>query len=122
MSRNDSAFYTYGDNGVVWQEEDNPLAVICLGEMRIHAKDTDGSIRVIRYTNQLEEFGITNDEQLAEWSAKGDEVFCWIHNSWFEIYHETDIDFMSGVFDDLEQAIAWAKENKERETNERNNR
>ena len=108
-TRNDSAFHTYGDSDVVWEEDNNPFYVRCVGEMRIHATDKDGDTVVIRYTDRLEDFGIKNDQQLAEWSNKGEEVFSWVNNSWFEIYSTEDPDFVSEPLHDLDEAIGQAK-------------
>jgi CRP-like cAMP-binding protein len=107
--RQDSAFYTYGDNAVVWEEEGKPFYVICSGEMRIHAVTEDGHTEVIRYTNRLEEFGIKTDAQLAEWTDKGEEVFSWVNNSWFEVLHEDDGEFFSEPYHTLDDAIGYAE-------------
>ncbi len=108
--RQDSAFYTYGDSSVVWGEDGNPFYVLCSGEMRIHAKRTadDDHTEVIRYTNRLEEWGITNDADLAKWTDKGEEVFEWVNNSWFEVAHEDEGDFFSEPFHTLDEAIEYA--------------
>jgi len=107
--RQDSAFYTNGDSYVVWEEDKNPFYVMSVGEMRIHATDKSGSPVVIRYTDQLEEFGIKTDKELAEWSEKGEEVFSWVNNSWFEIYSTEDSYFVSEPLHALDEAIAQAK-------------
>jgi hypothetical protein len=108
--RNDSAFYT-NESGVevVWEHESCDYYVVRNGEMRIHATTDDGHIEVIRYTDKLEEFGITNDEQLAEWTDKGEEVFSWQNNSWFEVYTEKDPEFYSEPYHSLEDAIGQAQ-------------
>ena len=105
--RQDSAFYTYGDTSVVWEEEGKPFYVICAGEMRIHATK-DGHTEVIRYTDRLEEFGITNDTDLSSWSDKGEQVFDWVNNSWFEVCHEGEGDFFSEPLHSLDEAIKYA--------------
>lgn len=89
--RNDSAFYTmsadyeilYWDNA----ESENRRFYVCRnGEMRINIrKSLDTEFSVIRYSNDLEEFGITNDAELAEWEDKGEDYFSWENNSWFEV-------------------------------------
>jgi hypothetical protein len=87
----DSAFYT-NESGTedVWDKDPNKrFFVVRAGEMRIHAIK-DGHRVVIRYTDQLRDFGITDDAALAEWSAKDEEVFEWVHNSWFEVYDVRD--------------------------------
>lgn len=108
-TRQDSAFYT-DDNGfqLVWQDKENPFAVYREGEMRINAVK-DGSDFVIRYTEQLEDFGIKTDDQLAEWSAKGEEVFDWVNNSWFVVLHEEDTEWFSEPLHSLDEAIAYAE-------------
>lgn len=111
VTKNDSAFYTNeAGSEVVWEEEGCEYYVVRAGEMRIHAVSESGDEVVIRYTDQLEDFGIKNDQQLSEWSDKGEEVFSWVNNSWFEIYTEKDPDFFSEPLHDLEEAIAQAKE------------
>ena len=110
----DSAFYTNGPGTeVVWEQEGCDYYVVRNGEMRIHATRDDGSIEVIRYTDQLERFGITNDKELAEWTNKGEEVFYWDMNSWFEVYTEKDTEFFSEPIHDLQEAIKFAKEFRE---------
>ena len=106
----DSAFYT-NDAGleVVWEEESFTYYVVRNGEMRIHATNGDGSIEVIRYTDGLKEFGITTDQQLGEWTDKGEDIFSWVNNSWFEVHTEKDLDFYSDSYHSLEQAISHAK-------------
>lgn len=107
-NRQDSSFYT-DEQGtqLVWSREGNPFAVYREGEMRIHAMK-NGHEQVIRYTDRLEEFGITNDKELGEWSAK-EELFDWVNNSWFVVLHETDREWFSEPFHTLDDAIAYAE-------------
>jgi hypothetical protein len=106
--RQDSAFYTFEPgHEVVFQDEENPFFVVRNGDMRIHATKNGHEV-VIRYTDQLEEFGITNDKQLGEWSAKGEEVFSWVNNSWFEVWNDEDEAFDGGVYHELDEAISAA--------------
>ena len=108
--RQDSAFYTDSQGTqTVWSEPNNPFYVVRAGEMRIHATSEDGEEVVIRYTDQLEDFGITNDEELKEWSDKGEDVFSWVNNSWYEIYTDKDPDFFSEPLHELDEAIGQAK-------------
>jgi hypothetical protein len=90
-AKNDSAFYTmsadyeilYWDNA---ESETRRFYVSRNGEMRIYArKNLEDDHTVIRYTDQLEDFGITNDSELREWEDKGEEYFSWVNNSWFEV-------------------------------------
>ena len=84
----DSAFYTYSqDSEIVWSNDPNQrFYVVRAGEMRIHAMKNGHEV-VIRYTDDLEDLGITNDKELGEWSAK-EEMFEWVNNSWFDLYAE----------------------------------
>lgn len=105
--RQDSAFYTMEPgHEVVFQDEENPFFVVRNGEMRIHAIKNGHEV-VIRYTDQLEEFGIKNDKQLGEWSAK-EELFDWVNNSWFEVWSDEDEAFDGGVYHELDEAISAA--------------
>lgn len=118
-TRNDSAFYTNSAGSeVVWEEEGCDYYVVRNGEMRIHAINEQGVAWIIRYTDQLEEFGVKDDKTLEEWSAKGnkyDGIFEWIHNSWFEVYTEKDPEFFSEPIHNLDEAIAYAKESAEKD-------
>lgn len=109
-NRQDSSFYT-DEQGTqfVWGKDENPFSVYREGEMRIHAVNENGNDEVIRYTDQLESFGIKTDKELAEWSAKGEEVFSWVNNSWFVVLHETDTEWYSEPFHTLDDAIAFAE-------------
>jgi hypothetical protein len=104
----DPAFYTYGDTSAVWEEDGNPYIVLCAGEMKIYAIK-DGEEYTLRTTADLASFGITTDAQLAEWMCKGDEVFFWENNSWFEVRNE-DTEEYSEVFHSLDEAVAYARE------------
>lgn len=109
----DSAFYT-NDSGseVVWEDVEQPrFYVIRNGEMRIHAKENanDEHTEVIRYTSDLKSFGITNDELLAEWTDKGEEVFSWVNNSWFEVLDSNDPEYYSEPYHSLADAIGQAQ-------------
>jgi len=112
-ARQDPSFYT-NDAGLelVWADfttgEDPRFRVYRNGEMRIHARHSlDAEYQVIRYTDQLESFGIKTDADLYEWDDKGTEYFDVIDNSWFEVFavNEGDEDF-SEVFHVLDEAIA----------------
>jgi hypothetical protein len=111
--KNDASFYT-NESGVeiVWQEKNCDYYVIRNGEMRIHAVNdlsADKSIQVIRYTDQLERFGINTDSELEEWSRKDEEIFSWVNNSWFEVWTDKNTDFLSDSIHNLSEAIEFAK-------------
>jgi hypothetical protein len=102
MTNQDSSFYT-NQEGVeaVWQEEGNPYYVVRNGEMRIDYNDT-----VIRYTDELKLAGITTDKQVYDLMDDN----CFINNSWFEVWHNTDADYYSEPLHELNEAIKQAKE------------
>jgi hypothetical protein len=116
MTNQDSAFYTdHNTPQMVWRDEANPrFYVVRNGEMRINAIDDKGTRHIIRYTDQLMDFGIKTDEELQTWSDKGntyDGIFEWINNSWFEVWDSTDDengDEISNVYDTLDDAISIA--------------
>lgn len=105
----DSAFYTNeAGTEVVWDNDPNKrFYVVRAGEMRIHATK-DGHTEVIRYTDQLRDFGITDDAALAVWSAKDEEVFSWVNNSWFEVYDANDSYYSSDPLHSLDEAVEFA--------------
>jgi hypothetical protein len=108
--RNDSAFYTNNaGTEVVWEEEGCDFYVVRNGEMRIHYSPDLESVTVIRYTDQLEDVGVKNDEDLEKFTALGEEMFSWVNNSWFEVYTEKDPDYFTEPLHDLEEAIEMAK-------------
>ena len=105
----DSAFYTNeAGTETVWDNcPHKRFYVVRAGEMRIHATK-DGYDTVIRSTGQLEDFGITDDDALAVWSAKGEEVFSWVHNSWFEVYDANDAEWYSDPIHAFDEAVEFA--------------
>ena len=108
--RNDAAFYTnQSDIEIVWQEKTYDYYVVRSGVMRIHATKDNKHIEIIRYTDQLEAFGITTDTELENWASKGEEIFSWQNNSWFEIWNDNDNEFYSEPIHDLSEAIEFAK-------------
>jgi CRP-like cAMP-binding protein len=110
-NKQDSAFYTNSAGSeVVWEHDDKRFYVVRNGEMRIHATDSHGDRVVIRYTDQLEDFGIKNDADLARWSKSDPELFDWVNNSWFEVYDESDPDFFSDPIHELGEAVNYALE------------
>jgi hypothetical protein len=115
--RQDSAFYVNSPSAeTVWEEKGNRFFVVRNGEMRIHAKKNadDEHTEVIRYTDALLNFGIQDEFDLLDWQNKGEEVFCWVNNSWFEIWDSEDTDFFSDPIHSLNEAIELAEKlNKE---------
>jgi hypothetical protein len=114
-ARQDPSFYT-NDAGLelVWADfttgEEPRFRVYRNGEMRIHARHSlDAEYQVIRYTDQLESFGIKTDEELAKWTDKGDEFFYWANNSWFEVWDSNEPDYYSEPYHELKDAIGQAE-------------
>lgn len=106
----DSAFYT-NESGLetVWDKDpNNRFYVVRVGEMRIHAMKNGHEV-VIRYTDDLEDLGITNDKELGEWSAK-EEMFEWVNNSWFEVYDANDTWYFSDPLHSFDEAVKFALE------------
>lgn len=111
MRRQDSSFYHY-ENGseIVWERDEYEFYVVRNGEMRIHYTPDAETEIVIRYTDQLEELGIKTDEDLYKWAnAGGDEVFTFMENSWFEVWHKEDGDYYTDAIHTLDEAIELAK-------------
>ena len=106
----DSAFYTNDSSTeVVWDNDPNKRFYVARsGEMRIHATKDGEHIEVIRYTDQLRDFGIEDDAALAVWSAKDEEVFSWVNNSWFEVYDSKDAEWYSDPIHEFDEAVKFA--------------
>jgi hypothetical protein len=113
MKNQDSAFYTDGaGTQVVWDNKtgNGRFYVVRNGEMRIHARTTlDEEPTVIRYSDQLERFGVKTDADLQAWTDKGDEYFTWVNNSWFEVWDAENPDYYSEVIHELDLAIENAQ-------------
>lgn len=111
MSRQDSSFYTNQAGAeTVWEEQGNPYFVVRNGEMRINYRPDPDNEQVIRYTDRLEAIGVKDDSDLQRFTELGEEVFCWVNNSWFEVWHNTDTDYYSEPLHELNEAIEYAKE------------
>ncbi len=110
----DASFFVNSPSAeTVWENTDSPrFFVVRNGEMRIHAKKEigDDHTEVIRYTDQLRDFGIHTDKQLVEWGDKDEEQFTWVNNPWFEVWDSKDTDYFSEPLFDLDDAIEYAKE------------
>lgn len=109
MVKNDASFYT-NSNSYEYVFEGERFSVIRNGEMRINIRlnETD-EWSILRYTQDLEEWGITTDEQLDSWSEQTG-LFEWWNNSWFEIINNDnacDCDY--GVWETLTEAVEECK-------------
>lgn len=111
-NKQDPAFFTNSaGTEFVWKMPNTErFYVVRAGEMRIHATEASGERIVIRYTDQLEDFGIKTDADLAKWSESDPELFDWVNNSWFEVYDDKDENFPSEPFHTLGDAINYAVE------------
>jgi len=111
----DACFYAWTSEWEnVWQDSTLPEArfyVIRNGEMRIHArKSLDAEYQVLRYTDDLVNFGITTDAELQAFADKGEDYFIWDNNPWFEVCSYKDGDEnLCEVFHDFDEAIAYAE-------------
>ena len=109
MTQNDPVFYVNG-NGYEfvydeWDKVGARYAVIRNGDMRINIRLNEGDEwSVLRYTQDLEKWGIGNDEQLDSWSEQTG-LFEWWDNAWFEIDSDEDTDYESVVYHNLSEAI-----------------
>lgn len=109
MTRNDASFYTNtNEYEVVFEGE--KFEVIRNGEMRINIRRSlNDEWSVLRYTQDLENWGITTDEQLDSWS-EWTGLFEWWNNSWFEIVcREAYCDCDYGVWEKLSEAVEECK-------------
>ncbi len=104
MVRQDASFYTNSnDYEIVFDGE--RFAVIRNGEMRINIrKSVNDEWSVLRYTEDLEGWGITTDEELDKWSEQTG-LFEWWNNSWFEIVDKRDWSGEYDVFEKLSEAV-----------------
>ena len=122
----ESAFYTYSagsENIAEVTHKGRTLYIDRVGDMYLTIPDVPADLdmadpevynqewpeTVIRYTDDLESFGIKTDDQLRaldeRFSKNGYEI--WHNNSWFEVYSQDD-DFGYEVYHELNEAIDFA--------------
>jgi len=71
--------------------------------------DPQGKDHYLRTTQDLAEHGIIDDETLEAFTAKGDEVFHWRMNSWFEIWDDKNQEYLDGeIWHELDEAVERA--------------
>lgn len=118
--RQDPAFYVDGPGQtVVWDgDESGRFYVARCGEMRILYSPNLDSQEVIRYTDDLEAIGVTNDALLEKFTELGEEMFCWIHNAWFEVIDSSDEQDLGEVYHALDEAVERAIHLAERKDSE----
>lgn len=107
----DPAFYQVdNDPQIVW-DDGGRFYVERVGEMRIVYTDPDGKQSILRTTEDLFSIGITTDGELVDYTLKGEDVFSWVHNSWFEIVDREQDEYLDDVYYSIDDAIEAAKEN-----------
>lgn len=107
--RQESAFYQFdNDPQNVWDGNDR-FYVERVGEMRIVYTSPDGKQSILRTTEDLEAISIHTDTDLEAYTSSGDEVFNWIHNSWFEIYDAHKSEYLDEVYHLLDEAVERAQ-------------
>ena len=102
--RQDAAFYA--DSPMqTWvatvEYGDDKLEIWRVGEMKIFRPDDEYAMR---YTDQLFDAGITNDELLY------DPELVWDMNPWFELYHPVSQEWTSVIAHEVYHAVALAGE------------
>jgi len=111
LSRQDAVWYTF-DNDAQWvasvYKNNRSIEIMRCGFMRLWLPDEhDGTL--IRYTDQLIENGITNDEEL-EMAGRGEYPLDWQNNPWFELYDPIANEWLDIITHDVNDAIRLAKE------------
>lgn len=102
--RQDAAFYA--DSPMqTWiatvEYGDDKLEVWRIGEMKIYHPNDEYPIR---YTDQLFDAGITNDELLSNPELE------WDMNPWFELFHPVSQEWTSVVAHDVRDAVEYASQ------------
>jgi len=109
--RQDSCFYADGSGATTaWYDECCDYYVISAGVMDIRYTAPDGTEHRIYDTGTLDSLGFDTDSKIAEMESKGEEVWSWVNNNWFEVYSDTDLDYYSEPIDTIDNAIAYAIE------------
>jgi hypothetical protein len=124
--REDSAWYTYGnghDLVAYVMKGEREIAIYADGEMNISVmeKSDNGYSEMgrIRYSDDLPQYGITEDDDLwglepvlDEYDLSGPNkagfYFRIHHNSWFDLYESQDGEHLDAVCHTLTEAIAEA--------------
>jgi len=108
MDKNDAAFYV-NDNNYEIVFECGRFAVIRNGDMRINIRlNKSDEWSALRYTQDLEKWGITTDEQLNSWAEQSD-LFEWWDSPWFEVVDKNDLNADSDVIHELFVAVDECK-------------
>lgn len=107
MARNIEAGFFVDCDGGQFVIHGSPFSVIRNGDMRVNVRrNKSDDWTVLRYTSDLEAWGITTDEQLLSWE-NNPSLFEWDNNPWFEIVCEVDETwggFEGDVYENLREA------------------
>ncbi len=107
--RQDSCFYSDGSGATTaWYDDCCDYYVVACGVMDIRYTDPDGNEHRIYSTKTLDSLGFDTDSKIAKMSDKGEEIWEWVNNNWFEVYSDTDLDFCSEPIDTIDSAIDYA--------------
>lgn len=109
--RQDSCFYSDGSGSTIaWSLPDCDYYVVASGVMDIRYTDPDGNEHRIFDTGTLDKLGFDTNSKVSAIAGKGEEVWSWVNNNWFEVYSDTDLDFYSEPIDTLDEAIKYSLE------------
>jgi hypothetical protein len=103
LDRQDSLWYQNDMNPIATVvHEGREASVYCLGDVRVRVGDF-----VYRNVNEVIDFGIHDDDALAEAEERGDIEF--LNNNWFEIIDAKSDDVTGLISHSLEDAIYSAE-------------
>jgi hypothetical protein len=112
----DACFYV-NENGheIVWRDDENPrFFVVRNGELRLHAwakGEDEKNPTVIRYTDQLESYGINTDEELQKaFGLRGEAKYEWAYNPWFEVWDTEQTEEDGESYHSLSDAVKIAEQ------------
>jgi hypothetical protein len=113
--REDASFYAADYNGhelvATVTCGEHTVRIYCDGEMRYHkwtsidAKNNGEDATILRYSDRLNEAGITNDKQL--YAAMDIDLIEVVNNPWFDLYDDR-YGHLDCVCDTLEDALFQA--------------
>lgn len=115
MTKQDACFYVNQEgHELVWRDEENPrFFVVRNGELRLHAwnkGEDEKNPTIIRYTDDLESYGITNDAELVKsFGLSGEGKYEWGYNPWFEVWDTEQVEEDGESYHSLNDAVEIAK-------------
>ena len=109
--RQSAVWYTF-DNDAQWvssvYKNNRSIEIMRVGQMRLWLPN-ESDTTLLRYTDNLIENGITDDEEL-ELAGRGEYPLDWDNNPWFELYDPIANEWLDIVAHDVDEAIQLAKE------------